>query len=77
MVCYDLRPLTKQQIAIQRRAETIRARRNGHAILPGALDRRQNRPWTREEYGGKTPQETFAAGNSGKPRCLVHDIICV
>ncbi|MDD5340039.1 MAG: hypothetical protein PHV13_02200 [Candidatus ainarchaeum sp.] len=72
-----MRPLTKQQIAIQRREETIRARHNGHARLPGAFDRSQNRPWTELEYGGKTPQQTFAAGNSGKPRCLVHGIIVV
>ncbi len=76
MVCFNLQPLTRQQIAAQRREETIRARHNGHVILPDAFSRRvQNTPWTRKDYGGPTPQETFAAGNSGKPRCLVHGII--
>lgn len=78
MVAYNLRPQTKQEIAIQRRQETLRFKRYGNVHLNGNVNRAlQNRPWTREEYGGPTPQQTFAAGNSGKARCLVHGIIVV
>lgn len=45
---------------------------------PEAINRAiQNRPWTRSEYGGPTPQETFAKSNRGESRCIVHGIIVV
>jgi hypothetical protein len=65
MVCLSFQAPTNQQIAAQRREETRKAKHNGHVRLPGDLDRRvQNTPWTEKEYGGRTPQETYAASDT-------------
>jgi hypothetical protein len=61
MVAMPFRQLTNRQVKVLYEGELESARKFGQTPLPpGYADRKLNRPWTKEEYGRQTPQQTYA-----------------